>query len=338
MIIDRKTLINELNRVKPLTLPKWASKKVKVKGPWILDRKDINKDHFLKNVRKNDVITRRAKLLWNSFKHGVDFDQELPVVLDNGGKRYDLFSGFGRDTMMDIYSPDQTFYAYHIIECNDKKIERQLRMWFNRNIPSCNNDKASLIHNAILAVKEKDIPNKRGSIRNWLKRVEPSMDTKDITEILNTVTKRLKTPKTATNFWGYTNPTINNWVNGSWSRSSNTYNYLRGTTNHKENLYYSFMLQGHEVEQLVKAQQRYNDKGLKTIFIAGVRGQDITGKDKLKKLRLKLLKSADKFLESINDFYGKSNWKKWPEAFKIIGFVPQSKDENSGDLIQLKEI
>ena len=154
MIVDRKTLEDKIksNKIREVILPNWANKKVKVLGLEILNRKDINIKHFLENVRVNDDMEARASSLWGSFKNGIDWNEEIPVVLKNKGGRKDLVSGFGRDVMFEHYA-DQSFYVYWVLQCYDRKLERKLRFWFNRNIFSKPNEMKDLIEGAIQEVK-----------------------------------------------------------------------------------------------------------------------------------------------------------------------------------------
>ena len=336
MIVDRKTLEDKIksNKIREVILPNWANKKVKVLGLEILNRKDINIKHFLENVRVNDNMEARASSLWRSFENGIDWNEEIPIVLKNKGGRKDLISGFGRDVMFEHYA-DQDFYVYWVLECSDRKLERKLRLWFNRNIFSKPNEMKDLIEGAIQEVKENNISNKRSVIKKWLKDIEPSWDKLTIEEMLNTITERLGTPQTSQNFHGFTNKTFSNWVDTSWSPSSNKYNFKLGTFDMKQKLYFDYMLNGHEQHKIMDAVRRYMDEGVKTMFVCGVRVQDITGEKRLKNIRKNMIKDMKKVMAYQNKFFKKTDWtNEWRKVFEVLGFVPQSKNENNGDLLK----
>ena len=95
------------------------------------------------------------------------------------------------------------------------------------------------------------------------------------------------------------------------------------------------MLSGHEQHKIMDAVRRYMDKGVKTMFVCGVRVQDITGEKRLNKIRKNMINDMKKVIAYQNKFFKKTDWtNEWRKVFEVLGFVPQSKNENKGDLLK----
>ena len=302
-------------------------KSIKVIGVVILNRNQIVVDQNKSQIRKRDELHKRVDELQKSFDEiGVDYNEILPIVTKNSGN-YVLESGFGRDALFDEVG--QEYYAYTLVEISDKKEERSFRVYLNEPRPSSPNKKEDIIYNLVEAVQSKDI--KKSEMNSWLRKVGSTRTSADETEIVESAKLLLGEKKSNRRYNSYTAQTFPKFINNSWStknRLSLNFEYKKVVNK----CYGAFLLHTQVRDNISKAVNRFMDTGVKTLFAVCVRGQDITGRNKLEKCRKQVFKDIKKHTEFWDTFYKTKN-KDWLKAFEVIGFIPQDSKENQGQLI-----
>lgn len=326
---NKKELLANFSRFRAPEIP---IKGVSIIGLKIIHKDDISDELFDNSARVEDSLSARSNALQTSFSNGgYDFNQPVGIVSDRGDGKYDRLDSFARsDAYMKL---DWDYMVYCVIKCENKSVERKVRMRANCAIPKSDNSQNDLVANAVEAIQNKEIENNEDSIEEWLRIVEPFRDNNFIDKCISTILRKAKTQKPVQATQTYTDQSIRTkWITKHWANPP-TYGFLndkRNGFNSAGDCYQVTLPMGYESRKLQTALDHYVDSEKKTEFILHI-SKGVSDLQTLNKQRDAMRKNIKDFTESLDKFYGKKG--DWDNCFKIIGFVPQHIDEDIKQII-----
>ena len=287
---------------------------------------------FDNTARTQDSLSSRSDALLKSYTNGgVDYNQPVGILSDRGDGKYDKLDSFARGVAQEKMGLD--YMVYCIVKCENKAVERKVRVWANRTLPKEDNSQNDLVINAVLAIQNKELQNDEHSIRAWFNEVEPYRDTDFIEKCVKNVKKRAKTQKPVETIQTYTDTSIyTKWIKKHWANPP-VYGFIKekqNGLNSAGNCYQVTLPMGYESRKLQTAIDHFVDSGRHTEFILYI-GKGVGDLQTLNTQRDNMRKNIKEFTKVLDTFYGKKG--DWNSCIKIIGFVPQHNGEDVKQII-----
>lgn len=326
---NRQELIDNFSKFKTPEIP---IKGVNIMGLEIIHKSEVSDEMFDNTARTQDSLGSRSDLLLKSYRNGgIDYNQPVGILSDRGDGKYDRIDSFARNEAYEKMGWD--YMVYCVVKCENKAVERKLRVWANCWLPKEDNTQNDLVTNAVLAIQNKELQNDENSIRRWFNEVEPYRDTDFIEKCVKNVCKRAKTQKPVEAIQTYTDQSIHSkWIKKHWANPP-VYGFVKekqNGLNSAGNCYQVTLPLGYETRKLQTALDHFVDSGRHTEFILYI-GKGVGDLESLNDKRNDMRKNIKKFTKVLDTFYGKKA--DWNSCIKIIGFVPQHSDEDIKQII-----
>ena len=162
---------------------------------------------------------------------------------------------------------------------------------------------------------------------SFIKRTNPGLQDTTREKLVNTLMKfyKVKPTQKSKRYDSYkTTDIVKKWVKPHW-KDADDYGFAllkNGSRTHSKNGKFLTAALPFDYEhiKLMTAVRDYNEKGLKTKFIA-FSLKSITSRKNLIELRLKFEKEIKKICKTLDTVYAKNL--DWDKVFEVIGYVPQ---------------
>lgn len=322
-----------IDNLKKFRIPEISIKGVNIIGLKVIHKSEISDEIFDNTARTQDSLSSRSDSLQKSFSNGgIDYNQPVGILSDRGDGKYDRLDSFARsDAYMKM---GWDYMVYCVVKCENKAVERKVRVWANRTLPKEDNSQNDLVTNAVLAIQNKELQNDEHSIRTWFNEVEPYRDSDFIEKCVKNVFRKAKTQKPVETTQTYTDNSIHTkWIRKHWANPP-AYGFIKSkgdwTYNSDGNCYQVTLPMGYESRKLKTALDYFLKYGKKTEFILHI-AKGVSDLQTLNKQRDTMRKNIKKYTGNLDKFYGKKG--DWNNCFKIIGFVPQHIDEDIKQII-----
>ena len=334
MYITKKELERDFDIFPNYVVSNEYKNSVRVVKKIILHREtQLNVDEIKAQIRQGDDLKARTIELKLEFDTvGIDYNVPIPQVSWNSElQKYDLESGFGRDSLFD--EVNQEYYIYTVIEYLKSEDARSYRLSLNEQRAARYNKTQDYIYNISQEVESGNVFATDSSIKDYMSRIGSTHSDSTKTEIVDAVQELTNQGKTLSKFKGYTDATFPRFIREYWDTNER----VRFNFEHNGELngnYGVFFTHPYVRDNLSQAIDRYIKDGVKTLAVVACRIQDVTGIDRLNSLRQRVFTDVKKYQERTNTFYGKPNFSGWDKAFEIIGFAPQ--DTKNEDMTERK--
>lgn len=327
---NKQTLIDNLKKFR---IPEISIKGVNIIGLRVIHKSEISDEIFDNTARTQDSLSSRSDSLQKSFSNGgIDYNQPVGILSDRGDGKYDRLDSFARsDAYMKL---GWDYMVYCVVKCENKAVERKVRVWANRTLPKEDNSQNDLVTNSVLAIQNKELQNDENSIRAWFNEVEPYRDSDFIEKCVKNVLRKAKTQKPIETTQTYTDNSIHTkWIKKHWANPP-AYGFIKSkgdwTYNVDGNCYQVTLPMGYESRKLKTALDYFLKDGKQTEFILHI-AKGVSDLQTLNKQRDTMRRNIKKYTGNLDKFYGKKG--AWSKCFKILGFVPQHIDEDIKQII-----
>lgn len=327
---NKQTLIDNLKKFR---IPEISIKGVNIIGLRVIHKSEISDEIFDNTARTQDSLSSRSDSLQKSFSNGgIDYNQPVGILSDRGDGKYDRLDSFARsDAYMKL---GWDYMVYCVVKCENKAVERKVRVWANRTLPKEDNSQNDLVTNSVLAIQNKELQNDENSIRAWFNEVEPYRDSDFIEKCVKNVLRKAKTQKPIETTQTYTDNSIHTkWIKKHWANPP-AYGFIKSkgdwTYNVDGNCYQVTLPMGYESRKLKTALDYFLKDGKQTEFILHI-AKGVSDLQTLNKQRDTMRRNIKKYTGNLDKFYGKKG--DWNNCFKVIGFVPQHIDEDIKQII-----